>query len=180
MRTKGLLIALATVCGMEFAAAPVLGDGGTLRFSGRRGGRSVTVFTSPAPLCAGPVDLSVLVLDVKSGKPIPTLPVAVRAQLIGHPETAIGAEATTHAATNKLLRAATLEVSALGRWHFEVSVESVPSSPPIGFDAEIADLSPLWLDLSLWIAWPVLPIALFVLHQLRLRHATSRSTRLRQ
>ena len=67
----------------EWPRLPALGDGGTLRFSGRRGDRSITVFTAPALLSAGPVDLSVLVLDAETGKPITDLPIEVQAQLVG-------------------------------------------------------------------------------------------------
>ena len=45
------------------------GDAGTLRVSERLGSYQVTVFTAPAPVRAGPVDVSVLVQNDK-GTPI--------------------------------------------------------------------------------------------------------------
>jgi hypothetical protein len=170
MSGKRLLMVLA-IGWLELGAAsvPALGDGGTLRFSGRRGDRLVTVFTAPAPLCAGPMDLSVLVQDADTGRPITNLPIDVQAQQLGHAQTAIRAAATTEAATNKLLRAARLELSEPGRWHFDVSVRGVDPSQPIGFDVEVAQPAPAWLEMSLWIAWPLVPIGLFAIHQCRLK-----------
>ncbi len=170
MRKKRLGIALATVClSLGFSSASAFADGGTLRFSGRRGNWSISVFTAPAPLCAGPVDLSVLVLDAESGRPIAHLAVEVRAGRAGSAEAGIRMPATTEAATNKLMRAARLELSEPGRWHFDMSVEGVDSSQPIGFDVEVAPPPPPWLELSLWIAWPLVPIGLFATARFRLR-----------
>ncbi len=169
MSKKGV-IALATIwIGLGVAWAPAFGDGGTLRFSGRRGDRSITVFTAPAPLSAGPVDLSVLVLDAKTGRPITHLPIEVRGQRIGSAESGIRMPATTEAATNKLMRAARLELPEPGRWHFDVCVEGVDSSEPIGFDVEVAQPAPRWLEMSIWIAWPLVPIHLFAIARFRLR-----------
>ena len=181
MSKKGLGLALATVwLGLGVASAPALADGGTLRFSGRRGDWSITVFTAPTPLSAGPLDLSVLVLEAKTGKPITDLPVAVQAQLVGGAGTAIRAEATTEAATNKLLRAARLDLEAPGRWRFEVTVAGVAQSPPIAFDADVAAPAPPWMSLSLWIAWPLLPIALFAIRQRQSRRDINRVNRFPQ
>jgi hypothetical protein len=152
---------------------PALGDGGTLRFSGRRGDLLVTVFTAPGSLRAGPIDLSVLVQNAKTGRPITDLSIDVHVQRIGYARTTIRAPATQGAATNKLLRAARLDVPESGRWHFDVSVQSVDRSQPIGFDAEVSESAPLLLQLCLWIGWPLLPIGLFGVHQLRMRRRSS-------
>ena len=78
---------LATVwIGLGVGCVPALADGGTLRFFGRRGDRLVTVFTVPAPLRAGPIDLSVLVQDAQTGRPITDLPIEVHANRIGQCE----------------------------------------------------------------------------------------------
>ena len=54
--------------------------------------------------------------DAESGKPITDVPINVHARRIGHQEAPITAVATQAAATNKLLQAAQLELSAPGRW----------------------------------------------------------------
>ena len=168
MSLKHVFMAL-TIGWLELGAAslPAFGDGGTLRFSGRRGDRLVTVFTAPAPLCAGLIDLSVLVQDAETGRPITDLPTEVHAQEIGQAKPTIRAAATTEAATSKLLRAARLELPDPGRWHFEVTVQGIDQSQPIGFDVLVGEPAPRWLELMFWIVWPVVPIGLFAFAQLR-------------
>jgi hypothetical protein len=180
MSGKLVLVVLVNLwLGLCATVSPALGDGGTLRFSGRRGDRVVTVFTAPAPLRAGPIDLSVLVQDSGTGRPITDLPIEVHAQRIGHAKTTIRAAATTEAATNKLLRAARLELSAPGQWRFDVLVRGVTQSQQVGFDVLVAEPVTPWLQMIFWIAWPIVPIGLFALAQLRFRgaHSESRSDR---
>ena len=172
MRKKGIGIALATVwLSLGIAWAPAFGDGGTLRFSGRRGDQSITVFTAPALLSAGPVDLSVLVLDVETGRPITDLPIEVRARRVGSEAFGIRMPATSEAATNKLLQAARLELSEPGLWQIEVSVGDFDPSQPVAFDVELAPPPPRWRQMIPWIAWPILPIGLYAITQLRPRRA---------
>src|SRR3954468_10866690 len=84
----------------------VRADGGTVRLSQRQGGYQITVFTAPTPFRAGPVDVSVLVQDARTGQPVPQAEVAIRAAPRGRPSEAILQPATVEAATNKLFRAA--------------------------------------------------------------------------
>jgi hypothetical protein len=170
MRKRRLVIGIAAVwLSLAVASAPALGDGGTLRFSGGRGDRSITVFTAPAVLSVGPIDVSVLLLDAETGRPITDVPIEVRAGRVGSGEFEIRMPATMEAATNKLFRAARLELKEPGRWHFDVSVGGVDASEPIGFDVEVSPPAPPWLEMSLWIAWPLVPIGLFAILQLRRR-----------
>ena len=57
-----------------------------MRLSERMGGYQVTVFTSPAPLRAGPVDVSVFVQDADTGEPAAGVGVTVRAAPRGRPD----------------------------------------------------------------------------------------------
>ncbi|MHC5544873.1 hypothetical protein ACYOEI_42100, partial [Singulisphaera rosea] len=61
------------------------GDGGTLRFWDRLEGYEIAVFTSPSPFVAGPVDISVLVLDSESGSPVLDASVDIELTPIGRP-----------------------------------------------------------------------------------------------
>jgi hypothetical protein len=143
-------------------------DGGTVRYSGRCGDRLITVFTDPTPPRSGLIDVSVLIQEASSGKPRPDVPVTVQAHLVDHPQEQIRAPATTAAATNKLLRAAQLNLAA-GRWHIDIVAEDAgPVSPP-GFAIDVAKDLPTWIQMSLWIGWPLAVIGLFVAHQFRLR-----------
>ena len=170
MRGRKIAIALMTVWLALVAEESVAwGDGGALRFSGRRDGRLITVFTAPTPLRVGTVDISVLVQDADSSRPLPDVPIVVNAHAVLCPQGRIRAPATTEAATNKLLCAARLELSEPGRWHVEVIVQGSSQGPPIGFDVEVAEALPPWFHLSLWIGWPLVPIGFFAVHQLRVQ-----------
>ena len=63
--------------------------------------------------------------------------------------------------------AALFELPQPGRWHVEVRVGGSPRSEPISFELEVAEGPVPWLQLSLWIAWPIVPIALFAVRRLR-------------
>jgi len=143
----------------------VKADGGTVRCSERRGDLSVTVFTSPAPLCAGPVDVSVLLLDAKTGMPQGDVPIIVEAVSFERQRRRFVRAATIESATNKMMRAADFELPA-GKWHLDVFVGDASKTSPIGFDADVAESIPSWVDTGLWICWPFLAMGLFVAHQM--------------
>lgn len=177
MSARAVLIALAAVwLGLGAASSPALGDGGTIRFSGRRGDQLVTVFTAPAPLGAGLIDLSVLVQDAKTGRAITDLVIEVHGRQIGLADRKIRATASTGAATNKLFYAASFELPEPSRWHLDVFVQNLADDQPIGFDVDVTQPSPHWLQISLWIAWPLLPIGLFGIREV-LRTRSGRHVR---
>jgi 5-hydroxyisourate hydrolase-like protein (transthyretin family) len=142
----------------------VRADGGTVRYSERRGDRSVTVFTSPTPLRAGLVDVSVLVLDANSGTPQVGVPVLVEAASADS-QRQITRTATNEAATNKMMRAAEIDLAA-GKWHIAVFVDDPAKRAPISFDVDVAEPMAPWLDTGLWIAWPFAAIGLFAVHRI--------------
>lgn len=78
MRGK-IILSVSLACSIANVPSMVMADGGTVRCSERRGDLSVTVFTSPAPLSAGPVDVSVLLLDARTGMPQGDVPIVVEA-----------------------------------------------------------------------------------------------------
>src|SRR3954471_8020174 len=122
-------VRLAVVGGfLVFPATRVRADGGTVRMRQQAGDCQVTVFTSPTPLRAGPVDISVLLQD-SEGNCLPDAPVTVR---LTARETAERLEypATADAATNKLLRAAVFQLPDPGWWDVEVTVEG-PHGPEL-------------------------------------------------
>jgi hypothetical protein len=121
--------------------------------------------TSPTPVRAGPVDISVLVQDADSGRPLLDVPILVQAQSIQHPRERLSAPATNEAATNKLFHASVLDLSTPGTWHFEVVPEDMGQEQPIQFDLEVDETLPRWLDQAPWIGWPVLAIAIFAIHR---------------
>ena len=151
-------------------------DGGTVRLCQRVGNYQVAVFTSPTPLRAGPVDISVLVQDPATGECTPQAQVMVRltARASGQ---ALEFPATAEAATNKLFRAAVFDLPEAGVWDVEVSVEGSQGPASVHFQLEAGEALPRWLDLWPWYSWPALAVVLFGLHQIMSRHAQpARST----
>jgi hypothetical protein len=150
-------------------------DGGSIRLSEKKGGYRITVFSSPSPFRAGPVDVSVLVQDVVTGQPLPQARVTVRMTKIGQP--ALEYAATQEVATNKLLHAAQFELPAPGRWELEVRVEGSQGSAVAACDVEAAERLPRWHSLWPWIGWPALAIALFCTHELLVRRKFGKTGR---
>jgi hypothetical protein len=72
-------------------------------------------------------------------------------------------EASTAAATNKLMQAALVEIPTAGAWTIDVKVEG-PQGPAGGqCEVEVGPALPKWEALWCWIAWPGVVIALFAL-----------------
>src|SRR5262249_33385867 len=71
-RLAFIFLFLGTSC------AAARGDGGAVCMSGRQGSYVITVFSAPTPLRAGPIDISVLVQDARSGDPVTEAQVSVR------------------------------------------------------------------------------------------------------
>jgi hypothetical protein len=166
MHGKSMAITLVAWFALDAAASIAFADGGMIRSSERRGDLLITIFTTPTPFRAGPVDVSVLVQDADTGRPLSDLPIVVYAYPIQNPLRKIAIPATTEAASNKLMGAAELDLSEPGWWHVELIVDGVEPAPPIAFDVEVAEALPPWLHMGLWIGWPLVAIGVFAVHQL--------------
>ncbi len=149
------------------AASSARGDGGTLRLSERAGPYRVSVFTSPEPLRVGPADVSVLVQDAGSGAPIADAVVRLTLSPADREGATLTSTATAEQAVNKLLRAAAVDLPAAGPWRIEVEVEGPGGPAHCGVAVMVAEPLPRWRQMWPWFTWPVVPIVLFVLHQLR-------------
>jgi hypothetical protein len=146
----------------------LLADGGAVRLRQRAGGYQVTVFTSPTPVRAGPVDVSVLVQDAATGECLPEARVAVRltAPQVGH---VLEYPATAEAATNKLFRAAEFRLPEPGRWDVAVAVEGPHGPALVRFGMQADEPLPRWQQLWPWFSWPALAIGLFGMHRALVR-----------
>ena len=143
-------------------------DGGAVRLRERVGGYQITVFSSPTPFRAGPVDVSVLVQDAATEEYVPDARVTVRLTAHGTGEVHEYA-ATTEAATNKLLRAAEFQLPEPGWWDVAVAVEGPHGPALVRFEVQADEPPPRWLDLWPWFGWPALAVALFGIHQMLVR-----------
>jgi hypothetical protein len=157
------------------SCASVFADGGSVCLSVKKGGYQVTVFNSPTPFRAGPVDVSVLVQDSLTSAPMPEARVTVRMTKLGQP--ALEFPATREVATNKLFRAAQFELPEPGRWQLEVQVEGVHGSAVIDGELEAAGPLPRWRETWASIAWPALAIAVFGIHQMLVRRRVNAANR---
>jgi hypothetical protein len=165
LRILSLLLFSSVLLPPSFVCA----DGGVVRLSERRDGCQITVFTTPTPFRAGPVDISVLVQNAETGNPISDARVTVRTVPRGRPAEAVQHTATSEAATNKLFQAAVFDLPEAGWWEVEIAVEREQKIIRTRFEVEAADPPPRWWSLWGWIGWPALAILLYGVHQLLVR-----------
>ena len=141
-------------------------DGGLARLVVESGELRLTVFSSPTPLRAGPVDLSVMVQDRETLEPMLDQRVELR---LGPSEggRTLEVAATREDSTNRLFYSALVDLPDPGRWRIEVEVTGARGGARESFE--------LWVDaerpalLTLWPYWalPLVVIGVFGLHQWR-------------
>lgn len=164
---------LLAVCALATQAARA--DGGGVIAQNQVDGMVLTVFASPAPLRAGPSDISVMLQDAESGEPI--LDRSVRVSIAARDESAGKAwippccsmdqaddlvPATHAAAQNKLLYAANVAVPASGPVGLMVHIDQ---NPP--FVAQLSALPAPSPAAAYWpyLALPPVAIGLFALNR---------------
>lgn len=175
MIARSLPSAIVFVIVLMYPCRMLCADGGTVRLSDQRGDYRITVFTSPTPLRAGPIDISVFVQDLATGEPAAGTRVAVRATPRQPGTDTICQEATTAAATNKLYLAAVFDLTEPGWWDVHILIEGLPEPIEVSFTMEAGHPLPRLGEMAPWIAWPVLAIALFGVHQWLVRRKTIRA-----
>ena len=138
-------------------------DGGTVQFERSAGAFVVTVFTTPSPLRAGPVDISLLIQSRENREP--ALDCQAVVQLNKEGAMSISSEATHDTARNKLFYAAQVKVPESGLWDLEAAVtrgaDSINVAGPINVATANSAMLVYWRSLAL----PPLLISLFVLNQ---------------
>ena len=124
----------------------------------------ITVFTSPSPLAAGPVDISVLVQNRNGLEPVLDADVSVLLRRAAS-TTEIRARATREQAQNKLLYAAPLTITESGLWNLSVTILHEGSHAEITGEIEVArgrfSLGSYWG----YIAFSPLMIVIFVMRE---------------
>jgi hypothetical protein len=152
-------------------------DGGAVRLREQVGAYQVTVFTSPTPFRAGPVDVSVLVQDAATGECVPEARVTLRLTARGSGDI-LEYPATAEAATNKLFHAAVFQLPEPGWWDVKVAVEGPHGPAFLRFGVQADEPLPRWLELWPWFTWPALAVALFGFHQVLVRRRIARPSRI--
>ena len=151
------------------------GDGGIVQVSELDGPWRITLFSSPTPLRAGPIDLSIMVQRPETDESVLDATVHLMLQPMDGQGDSILVEATRRDATNKLLYAALLDLPASGRWQVDVAVRVGDDAARIQATLVADDPVPPMLSLWGWLAIPIVFIILFVCNQwlVRTRRRTS-------
>jgi hypothetical protein len=144
--------------------APLNADGGALQLSEVKGPYRITVFTSPTPLRAGPIDISVLVQDAVTGSVVPDVEVMIQVNPLDRPAELLTEPANRANATNKILLASTFDLPTSGIWEVRLNVQGSLGTEQVRCRIELGEPLPEWLGMLPWILWPLIPIALFLIH----------------
>jgi hypothetical protein len=146
-------------------------DGGALRLRQKAGGYDIAVFTSPTPIRAGTVDVSVLVQDAATDEFVPDAEVTVCLNVPGT-DSILRYEATEDAATNRLFKAAVFKLPWAGSWNVQVAVRGPHGLGQVAFAINADDRLPRWRECWPWFAWPAVVVALFGAHRALARHVS--------
>ena len=165
MLLRQAIPSLSLLCAF-LCPAMLFADGGTVQFRRNAGPFWVSLFSTPAPLRPGRVDLSVLLESKANHQPL--LDAAVRIAVRKDDRT-INLEATRAQATNKLLYACQADIPSSGRWDVEVIVDR--NGQRASATGTLSVLDPLPPFLMYWPYFAIVPvfILLFAIHQF-LRH----------
>jgi len=142
-------------------------DGGITVGQAERDGMRVTVFAAPVPIRAGPLDVTLLVQEIPSNRPVTDASVACSVRKLSPPSPspfrlpawcstiAPGSRipATPAHSRNKLLFGAYLPLTEPGRWELSIHVTRGPANFTSAFPLDVAAPQPL---LSIW--WPLIAL----------------------
>jgi len=124
------------------AVSPVWANGGTIQVPEQPvGPYLVTVYTSPSPFRAGPVDISVVVFDQQRAL-VNDAQVTVTTEPLGHAGSGGSYPATHDQADIKSYYAAKFDLPASGQWRITVDVQGAQGSGTTTFDVD-AGAAPL-------------------------------------
>ncbi|HEY5770689.1 MAG TPA: hypothetical protein VIS71_12665 [Terrimicrobium sp.] len=168
------------------AAVCCRADGGAILARQTINGLGLTVFASPAPLRAGPVDVSVLVQDGETSVLDATVEVAWLASPSSSPEwlppccsmetSAERIPAIRAHSNNRLLYSAIVPMKSSGPSKLTISVAQGDRKASLSCDIDVRPPLPPAVAFWRWLVFPPVAIAGFVLHQNLLR-SSKRATR---
>ncbi|EAQ77015.1 hypothetical protein [Blastopirellula marina] len=156
--------ACKTVLSLAVCIATVnvtLADGGKVQLRREVGPYQVTIFTSPTPLRAGPVDLSVMVQD--SARQI-VQDVQIDFRLTSESGQILMQPASQAAATNKLLQAAKFLLPESGVWQVHMTVTG-QAAADLDFEISAAEAHSDWTTAGWMLLLPVALVTLFVMRE---------------
>jgi len=174
--------ALAVLCFVPalMGTDKALADGGTVQFSRQVGDMRFTVMTDPTPLRVGIADVSIMLQDARSGAVIHDGRATVIFSHAADPPLSMRGEATRAAATNKLLRAAQLDIPRPGKWQCEVEFVTSEATIRVQEVLNVAERPDRWRAAAPWLFAPLVPMGLYVVAEwLASRRKESRQARCR-
>src|SRR5262245_1647743 len=131
-RVQPIVISLVVSFLMAHPSLIAWADGGALQLRQKAGGYDIAVFTSPTPMRAGIVDVSVLVQDAATGEVAPDANVTVCLK-VPRTERILKYAATDGTATNRLFKAAVFELRQAGPWDVQVAVAGPHGPAQVAF-----------------------------------------------
>lgn len=144
------------------SVSPALGDSGLVRFSGPAGSYRLTVFTSPTPFRAGAVEIGVFVQDGDSDRAIPEA--SVHVEMSPRQESGKSMRAAATMEDGNVMPSARFDLPSGGWWQIRIAVDGPPGKAEKTLDLEADDPLPAWREMSFWIALPVIPVGLYIVH----------------
>jgi len=183
------------------APAHVFADGGVIRLRENTGPFVVTVFTEPADLRVGPVDLSVLLQRRDSGEvildatvdlffvPPPGATISSVENFCGPDGTPLAFPSwrdspgpttfppTRRRVQNQLFHEFRVNLSVPGDWQMRIQIRHGDSRAPLTTRLPVIAPRPAIVTLWPYLALPISFVSLFVVHQ-RLKRRTGRDSRL--
>jgi hypothetical protein len=141
-------------------------DGGRLYANGEYGAWQVSVFGSRPLVGSGPTEFNVYVQDAKTGTVATDIEVTIEAR---HSDAGAVKRVKADTSPVKSLHTGFCELNQDGTWHVTTTITGQQQEPQkIDFDFTVRQLLPPWFSMACWIGWPIIPVALFSIHQ-RLR-----------
>jgi hypothetical protein len=150
------------------AQASALADGGTVQLRQDAGLFVITVFTAPAPLSAGPVDISLLLQNRNGLEPVldANVSLLLRANTSG---SEIRARPTREQAQNKLLYAAPVTFAESGKWELDIAILKNGERTGATGTIDVAPAPEKAASYWSYIAFPPLMIVAFVVRERLIR-----------
>ena len=158
---------------MIFAHAIAFADGGTVQLRKEAGGLVITVFTSPAPLSTGPIDISLLLQNRNGLEPVLDVDVSLILRADAS-STEIQARATREQAQNKLLYAAPVTLTESGKWRLAVTILRNGERTEATGTIDVPQAPEIAASYWSYIAFPPLIIAAFVVRERLIRRRPKR------
>jgi hypothetical protein len=171
---------ILVICVPHFGSwcATTSADGGRLVLAELQDNYRISVFTSPEPLRAGPVDISVLLQSADAAQIVADAQVYVKLTPREGRGQSILAHATMDAATNKMLYAAVVEIPESGWWDVDVSGTANKQPIQARFAVEAGQPLPRWLTVWPWFCWPFGVMLLFGIHRFLVARKRAQNARL--